>query len=227
MVKVAPGTLVVYSDIGCPWSHMSVFRLLQARSALGLDGAVRLDHRAFALEVINSRPTPKRILDAEIPVLAELQPEAGWQPWSAPDFQYPVTTLLALEAVQAAKEQGLAASEALDRALREAFFARSRCISLRSVILEVAAGCDVDAEALRQAIDEGRWRRAVIDQTLGADAAGVEGSPHLFLPDGSGEHNPGIEMHEDGEDASRAPVVTSDDPSVYADLLQRAAALTV
>ena len=50
--------------------------------------------------------------------------------------------LPAMEAVQAAKEQGLAASEALDRGLRRAFWGESRCVSLRHVILEVASETD-------------------------------------------------------------------------------------
>ncbi len=100
---VARGTVVVYSDIGCPWSHAAVWRLWDARARLGLDEAVRFDFRAFPLELINSRPTPKLTLDAEIPVAGALAPRAGWQIWQAPDWQYPSTMLPALEAVQAAK----------------------------------------------------------------------------------------------------------------------------
>ena len=46
--------------------------------------------------------------------------------------------LPALEAVQAAKAQSWHASEQLDRALRKAFWAQGRCISMRHVILDVA-----------------------------------------------------------------------------------------
>lgn len=34
-VDVRPGTIVVYSDIGCPWADLAVHRLLRARHALG------------------------------------------------------------------------------------------------------------------------------------------------------------------------------------------------
>lgn len=135
MVDVPPATIVVWSDLACPWAHVAVHRLHRARRALDLDGVVRFDHRPFVLEIANSRPTPKRVLDAEIPVAGALEPGAGWEVWQDDPSRWPVTTLLPLEAVQAAKEQGSGAAEELDRALRVAFFGHSRCISLRSVVL--------------------------------------------------------------------------------------------
>ncbi|HVF14306.1 MAG TPA: DsbA family protein [Acidimicrobiales bacterium] len=223
---ISPGTIVVWSDLACPWAHLAVYRLHQARDSLDLAGAVRFDHRAFVLEVANSRPTPKRILDAEIPVVGALDPGAGWQMWQEDLSCWPVTTLPALEAVQAAKEQGLAAAEQLDRALRVALFGGSRCISLRSVILEVAGECEqVDEDRLRDALDDGRARRMMMDQHAAADDAGVKGSPHLFLPDGTEAHNPGVEFRWEGEHGKGFPVVTADNPTIYTELLQRAAAL--
>src|SRR3954467_13092744 len=162
MLDVAAGTLVVYGDIACPWFHLCVHGLRTARRRLGLDGKVHLDLRSFPLELFNGRPTPKRTLDAEIPVVGALDPSAGWQVWRRPEYEYPVTTLPALEAVQAAKEQGLAASEDLGRALRFAFFAESRTVSMIQVIVEVAAACaGVDADVVAEALDEGRARSMV------------------------------------------------------------------
>ncbi len=227
MIDVDPGTIVVYADLGCPWSHLVVHRLLATRAALGLDDEVVLDHRAFALEIANDEPTPRPVLDAEIPVLGGLDPGAGWQMWQGGEWAWPVTMLPALEAVQAAKEQGLRASEQLDRAVRVAFFGESRCISMRHVILDVARRCPaVDVDALAAALDDGRARRAVVDQHRLAEASdSVKGSPHVFLPDGTDVHNPGIEMRWEGEQGKGFPVVTKDDPSIYGDLLVRAARL--
>lgn len=220
-----PGTIVVWSDLACPWSHVAVARLHRVRHELGLAGRVRFHHRAFPLELVNERPTPKRILDAEVPVAGGIEPEAGWQVWQGREWTYPVTTLLALEAVQAAKEQSLEASEALDRGLRLAMFAESQCISLRSVILSVAAQLEaVDAEALAEAIDDGRARRRVMDDFVEATGDAVRGSPHLFLPGGTDVHNPGVEMHWEGEKGMGFPVVDSDRPEVYAELLRSASA---
>lgn len=216
-------TIVVYSDVGCPWAHLAVYRLLAARRRLRLDDQLVLDHRAFPLEVINGRPTPYRILAAEVPVVGGLDAAAGWQVWQGDLSTWPVTTLLALEAVQAAKEQGLAASERLDRALRVALFGQSRCVSLRSVILDVAAEAGLDRDALADALDEGRARRAVLDQCQAAQDGPVQGSPHLFLPDGTDVHNPGIDMTWAGEHGVGFPVVAKDDPGVYDELVGRAA----
>ncbi|HEX2047272.1 MAG TPA: DsbA family protein [Acidimicrobiales bacterium] len=227
MIDVAPGTIAVYTDLGCPWSHLAVHRLLATRSTMGLDAEVTLDHRPFVLELVNAEPTPRRTLDAEIPVLGALGPGAGWQMWQAEESAWPVTMLLPMEAVQAAKDQSLQASEQLDQALRVAFFGESRCISLRHVILEVAAGCArVDVDALAEALDDGRARRALLDHHRAAvESDAVNGSPHLFLPDGTNAHNPGIEMHWEGEQGKGFPVVTKDDPSIYGDLLVQAARL--
>jgi len=208
---VARVTVVtIWSDLGCPWARLAVERLWRARERLGAD--VALDHRVFALEVVNARPTPKPALDAETAVIGELLPEAGWSPWRGRDWEYPVTTLPAMEAVQAAKEQGLAASEQLDRALRAALFRESRCVSMRHVILDVAGGCDlVDPDALATALDDGRARSAV----MAAAPEGVRGSPHLFR-DGRDWHNPGIRMRWDGH----RPLVDADDPSVYESIVR-------
>src|SRR3954469_1713537 len=155
MLDVAPGTLVVYGDIACPWSHLCVHGLRKARARLRLDEEIDLDLRGFPLELFNERPTPKRTLDAEISVVGALDPSAGWQMWQRPEYEYPVTTLPALEAVQAAKTQGLRASEDLGCALRYAFFAESRTVSMLSVILDVAGGVDsVDVDALAEALDD-------------------------------------------------------------------------
>lgn len=225
MIDVAPRTIALFSDIGCPWAHLSVHRLLATRRRMGLESRVSVDHRAFPLEVYNRRPTPKRILDAEVAVVAGLEPDAGWEMWQDEEQAYPVTTLLALEAVQAAKEQGLRASEELDYALRVAFFGQSQCISLRHVILEVAEKCGgVDAEALRDALDHGRARRALFEQAVQAEREQVQGSPHLFLTDATDVHNPGIEVHWTADKGKGAPVVTRDEPEVYEDIIRRAIA---
>mgnify|MGYP000660363284 CR=1 FL=1 len=69
--------LVIWSDIGCPWAHVAVSRLHRARERLGLLSAVTFEHRAFPLELVNARPTPKRTLDSEVPVTAGLEPAAA------------------------------------------------------------------------------------------------------------------------------------------------------
>ena len=224
-MKVAPGTIQVWSDLGCPWSHVVVWRLHDARRRLGLEEAVRLDHHAFPLELFNSEPTPRWHIDVEAPVAQQLAPRAGWQPWSAPDSTWPVTLSPPMEAVQAAKLQSLAASEALDRGLRRALYGESRCISLRHVILEVATETDaVDVASLAEALDDGRARAALMADWAVARTDAVRGSAHLFAPDGTNDQNPGIGIgwEDDGSPAGRY-WIERDEPGVIDDLVRRAA----
>ena len=224
-MRVAPGTLVVWSDLGCPWSHAVVWRLHDARRRLGLEDRVRFDHHAFPLELFNSEPTPRWHIDVEAPVVATIAPRAGWQAWSAPDSAWPVTLLPPMEAVQAAKAQSLEAAEALDRGLRRALYAESRCISLRHVILEVANETDVvDVAELAAALDDGRSRRALVDDWKVAQGDEVRGSAHVFAPDGTNAQNPGIEIgwEDDGSLFGRY-WIERDDPGAIDDLVRRAA----
>ena len=224
-IAVAPGTIQVWSDLGCPWSHVVVWRLHDARRRLGLEGSVLFDHHAFPLELFNSEPTPRWHIDVEAPVAGTLAPRAGWQPWSAPDSTWPVTLLPPMEAVQAAKLQSLQASEALDRGLRHALYAESRCISLRHVILEVASETDaLDVAALAAALDDGRSRRQLLEDWRVAQTDDVRGSAHLFTPDGTNEQNPGIAIgwEDDGSPWGRY-WIERDDPAAI-DALVRSAA---
>jgi predicted DsbA family dithiol-disulfide isomerase len=216
--------IVLWSDIACPWATLVVHRIHQARARLQLEERVTIDHRAFPLELFNQRPTPKRILDAEVGAVGQLAPDFGWEIWQADPSQWPGTVLLALEAVQAAKDQSLFAAEQLDYRLRRALFAESRPVGMRHVILEVADRCDkLDTTKLAEALDDGRARRTVMDQKEQAERDDVKGSPHAFLADGTNVHNPGVRMHWEGEKPGGFPVIDADDPEVVDDLVRRAA----
>jgi len=219
-MRVAPNTIQVWSDLGCPWSHVVVWRLHDARRRLGLDGRLAFEHHAFPLELFNSEPTPRPEREAEWETAATLAPRAGWQAWSAPDHAWPVTMLPPMEAVHAASLQSRAAAEQLDRALRRAFWGESRCISLRHVILEVANECEaVDVAGVAVALDDGRARRALMDDWAVARGDEVRGSAHLFAPDGTAAQNPGITIAWAGDH----PVIERDDPGAIDDLVRRAA----
>lgn len=224
MFDIPKGRVVVFADIGCPWAHVAIHRLHETRARMGLGDRVVFDVRAFPLEIVNRRPTPKKTLDAEIPVAGALAPDAGWQMWQRPEHEYPVTMLPSLEAVHAAKEQGPKIAEQLDRALRRGFFGDSRNVSMRHEILEIAESVDgLDTKALAQALDDGRARAALAEDRKLAESDEVDGSPHVFLPDGESVHNPGIEMHWEGEHGEGFPVVDKDDPTIYERLLAAAA----
>jgi predicted DsbA family dithiol-disulfide isomerase len=221
-VHVAPGTIAVFSDLLCPFTHVLVHRLFAARRRLGLEAAVRFDHHAFPLELLNRAPGTRIGSDSEIPPLGAIEPDAGWQLWQGPDHHYPNTVLLAFEAVQAAKLQSLEASERLDRALRHAFWARSRPIQMHHEILAIAAASGgIDVDGLDRALRAGTARAAVFVDAEVAATDVVTLSPHVFLANGTDLVNPGITVHWQGEWAKGFPVIDHDEPTVVDDLLRR------
>ncbi|MFF4528984.1 DsbA family protein [Streptomyces sp. NPDC001407] len=223
----SPDTVVVFTDLNCSFAHVAVHRLHTTRRRLGLEGRVWFDLRAFPLELFNEEVNARPGVDSEISVLGALEPDAGWRLWQGPDWTYPVTTLPALEAVEAAKAQSWQASEQLDLALRRAFWAEGRCISMRHVILDTARATGVvDVDALADALDDGSARRAVFEQYRAACDGRVRCSPHVFLYDGTESANPGVSARwVNGDFGVGAPVIDEDRPAVYEELLMRAAKL--
>lgn len=91
------------------------------------------------------------------------------------------------------------------------------------MILDVAAATRaVDLDQLAAALDTGSARSAVMTQFRAARDGNVTCSPHVFLHDGTNLANPGIRVHWEGVGF---PVIEADDPTVYDDLLTRAAEL--
>lgn len=223
---VAPGTVQVWSDLLCPFAHLTLHRFRQARERLGLPVAV--EHHTFALELFNG-PHPRRGTDTEAVGVGQAAPELDWRIWAGPDDLYPHTVLLAAEAVHAAQAQSLAAGEALDLGLRRAFWTQSRSITHRAVILEIAAevrdaGTELDVAALTHALDTGAHRRDVTADHAVAQTDAIPASPTLRLADGAAYTNPGTAVEWAGPWAAGYPVITSHDPDVLADIVRRAAA---
>jgi predicted DsbA family dithiol-disulfide isomerase len=217
-----PGALVFRSDVICPWSTVALIRLRRARDDLGLDD-LPIIHLAHSLELRLKAPVPRRIVDAEVVLCAAAEPGFAWSPWFGPLDEFPVSTLLALEAVQAARIQSEAAAEQLDLALRKAFFAGSRCITMRHEVLSAARSCDLDIHSLERALDAGVARSAVLRQSQEGTCSGV-----VALPDGSEHCNPGVHLRWIGTELPQVvPRVVSDDPATAHDLVARAAGLPI
>lgn len=225
---VARGTIVVWSDLSCPWATLALHRLRTARTRLGFDSTLRLIHRAFPLELINARPTPKELLESEMAIIGAKDATLVMEGWSRAPYEWPGTVLVAMEAVQAAKAErvgGLRASEELDAALRYAFFAESRPIQLLTEVLDVARSCPaVDADALLDALTAGTGRRTVLEDWRRAGELEIPGSPTFVLPDGQLVHNPGTVVKWQGKPGAGFPQIVSDDPSVYEQIVRTAAA---
>ena len=225
MLRARRGEILIYSDIGCPWASLAIHRLHLARDRAGLVDQVSFDHRAFPLELFNGEPTAPAALEEEVRAITEAEPDLGWTYWDKDAHLHPLTTLPALEAVQAAKQQGLRASEELDLELRAAFFGRSRPISMQHEILDAARGCPaVDVGELEKALVEGSARPRIFEQKTEAEREDVTGSPHLFLADGSDFHNPGIEFSWEGEPERSTLSIEKDRPAIFDEIVERAAA---
>jgi predicted DsbA family dithiol-disulfide isomerase len=208
--------LVVFSDLVCPWATVVVLRLHAARTRAGADDELALVHRAFPLELLLERPIARRVVDAEIPLCASLTPDFGWSLWQGRPEEYPVTSLAALEAVRAAGDTSARAAEQLDLELRRAFFARSRCISLRHEVLAAATCPDVDVGHVATALDTGRYRAAVMADFTAAQTGAAPCSGTVVHPDGTGICNPGTRTEWVGGPMPHGtPVLLDDDPTVY------------
>ena len=223
------GVLQVWSDLLCPFTHVALHELRAARAALAAGDPARdvqLEHHAFPLELFNG-PHPRRGTDTEAVGLGQVAPGAGFRVWTAPEDLYPHTVLLAAEAVLAAAAQSRPAAEALDAALRAAFWTRSRSIAHRAVVLEVASevagDVKLDVTELTNALDHGRHRHELMRDYAVAQTDAIPTSPTFVLPDGSIRANPGITVHWEGPWAAGYPIVDAFDPAAFRDLLRDAA----
>ena len=215
-----PGVVTVYADLVCPFASLVLHRLRSTRARLGLD--VQLDIRAFPLELVNRRPHALDLHEREKPAVRAVEPALDWRPWRGPRDAWPITTLLALEAVQAAKHPevgGLAASDEFDAALRRALYLDSRCIALLPVVLEVAEEVhDMDRGGLAAALQHGSARAELMGHAWLAEHGVVKGSPHVFTPDGREWLNAGFEVDHDRHEVT----VTNRDAGVYEEILRAA-----
>ncbi len=220
----ATGALVVFSDVACPWATVVVLRLRAARAELGLDAQLPIVHLAHPLELLNDRLLSRRVIDAEIPLCASLTPAFGWSLWQGHLDEYPVTSQLAAQAVQAARRQSEHAAEELDLTLRRAFFVKSQCISMRNAIRDAARTCDnLDVDRLLHDLADGALYEAVLRQSAAAIDGAATCSGTVVLPDGEAVCNPGVEMAWLGRLPRGTPQLQSQDPTMYRHLIATAA----
>ena len=99
-----PVRIDLYSDVHCPYAYLTVYRL--RRLLPEYRGRVEIAFRSLALEYVNRQPTPKPLLDNEVPVLVLAEPEIPYQPWHAPPSELPVTTWPAFDAFKCAERLG-------------------------------------------------------------------------------------------------------------------------
>ena len=180
-------TIDLYSDIHCPWAYLTVYRLRQIWPDYA--DRVQVVWRSLGLEYINERGTPKRILDPEMELMAQIEPDLPMQLWSRPDSEWPVTFWPAFEALASAQAQSHSAAFEMSWVLRRTFFGESRSPALRHELLamarEVAATTDLDFDRFKDDWDNGRYKgTVVVDSRRGWRELRVEGSPTFVLTNG-------------------------------------------
>ncbi len=178
-----PIHIKLYSDVHCPYAYLTTYRLRKLRGEYR--GRIVIEYKSLALEYINKRPTPKQILDNEAPILMLEEPDIPYQPWHASLTEWPVTMWPAFEAIKCAERQGAELAAELDWAIRTAFFAESRCISMRHVLFELAERVGLDIRRFANDFDHGVTKHLVLqDAQEGWERLKVEGSPTFVLPSG-------------------------------------------
>lgn len=178
-----PVVIDLYSDVHCPYAYLTAYRLRKLRDEYA--GRVMIRYRSLALEYVNKRSTPKHVLDSETPFLMLEELDIPYQPWHRPASEWPVTMWPAFEAIKCAERQGDALAAELDWAIRAAFFAHSRCISMRHVLFELAERIGLDMGRFAEDWDGGVTKREVLEEArAGWEQLKVEGSPTFVLPSG-------------------------------------------
>lgn len=153
------------------------------------EGRVRLRVRPFPLEVAGGEAAPRDILTQEWWLAALQEPAASFAPYQGDDW--PTTTLPAFDAAWCAFQQGDAAGYDYDLRVRRAFFAQSRNIGRREVLLEIAQEAGLDLPAFTRAFDSGAASAAVLEEArLGREQYGVRGTPTVMRADGARLRHP-------------------------------------
>lgn len=191
-------------------------------------GRVRIVNRALALELKNHRPTPKRVVDIEVVLMARQEPDLPIWPWKAPDFEFVPTLLPAFEAEKAAALQGDEAVWEYSWRLRHAFFAESRTICMRHVFIDIAEDAGLDVERFAGDWDSGLMRELVLAEShYGWEVLQVPGSPTFVLPNGKQIANPGAIKVQWGPNHEPESITAADCPrgdclQVFRDMLDEA-----
>ena len=203
-----PISIAMYADLACPYAYVTAYRLRKLRGEYR--DTIAIEHKSLSLEYVNREPTPKPLLDQELPYLVREEPDIPYQPWRRPESEWPVTIWPAFEAVKCAERQSLALADDLDWAIRVAFFAESRCISLRHILLELAQQVGLDMERFADDFDRGVAKYQVLQEAQeGWERLHIDGSPSFVLPSGKQISNVGLpEIIVDGHYADRVKAVT-------------------
>ncbi len=163
----------LYGDIGCPFTHVSLRKVMEARRVMGrTDSRIRV--RPWPLELVNGHPIAPDLVTHEVAdIRSQVAPSSfvGFDP-----NHYPSSTLAALALVEAAYEIGLEKGEELSLGLRNALFEEGLDIGDAGVLAELAKRYEIAGATEEHAA-------AVLAEWHAGQRRGVRGSPHFFCRD--------------------------------------------
>jgi predicted DsbA family dithiol-disulfide isomerase len=178
-------TIEVFADVVCPFTHVGLRRLIEARAERG--SAMPLVVRSWPLELVNGAPLSAAKVSEEIEAIREQVAPDLFEGFDAEVF--PTTSIPALALTISAYRHGLEKGEAVALALRWALFEGGLDVTDPEVLASIASAHGVepataaDVDAVRADWQEGRQR-------------GVVGSPH-FLVGSDGFFCPGLDISHD------------------------------
>ena len=163
----------VFADVVCPFTHVGLRRLSEARR--GREPSVPIRVRAWPLEWVNGAPLDPALAQREIAALRErVAPElfAGFDAATFPRSSLPAFGLAA--AAYAADDL---TGELVSLALRDALFERGADISDAGVLAAIGQPFGIEP------LDRVSAESAVRADWERGKARGVRGSPHFFVGD--------------------------------------------
>ena len=167
---IAP-PLEVYADIGCPFAHVGLRRLVARREELGRADVV-LRVRAWPLELVNGQPLDPAFIAEEVEVLRDTVAPDLFVGFS--EAAFPGSSLPAMDLVQAAYAVDVTTGERVSLAVRTALFEEGRDVADPAVLAEIAAAQGVT-------VDPVGARAAVLAEWEAGRERGVRGSPEFLV----------------------------------------------
>lgn len=184
-VPPEPLQIIAYSDYVCPWCYIGLQRIEQ----LAREFPVSVEWRPFELHpetptsgasLAGRMGSPERARAYRDNIIM-LAGESGLE------MRMPRTVAnshLSLEAAEFAREHG--GFEAYHRALFHAYFEDGRDIGDAEILCEIARGCGVDDQGLRQALADEAYRDRIDEVTRAAREDEVVSTPTFIFQGDNG-----------------------------------------
>ena len=158
----------VFGAIWCPFTHVSLRKLVAARDAGRFGGPLRV--RAWPLELVNGESLSPALVAEEID---ELRAHVDGDAFAGFDGdRFPKTMLPALRLSAIAYDRSVEIGEAVALDLRHRLFEQGEDVSDDEVLRQVASAHGLDADATPSSAPEADWGEG--------KRRGVVGSPHLL-----------------------------------------------